>query len=44
MACLPKLQHRHGWFCHLIGTRAANYIHQVKTSDQMDKRLFFNPR
>jgi hypothetical protein len=19
MACLPKLQRRHGWFCHLIG-------------------------
>jgi hypothetical protein len=23
MACLPKLQHRHGWFCHLIGEYSA---------------------
>jgi hypothetical protein len=29
MACLPKLPHRHGWFCHLIGAYSAYFIHQI---------------
>jgi hypothetical protein len=41
MACLPKLQHRHGWFCHLIGVYICLiYPSDRKSSDQMEVPVF----
>jgi hypothetical protein len=41
MACLPKLQRSHGWFCHLIGTYSAYLFIRSQKQRSDEQALVF---